>query len=115
MEGEPDKHAGDELRKIADDLTWYEPDNPSTHLEQCPCCDYISLPERFSYLICPICFWEDDGIDVDRLDSTSGPNHMTLRQGRANFLAFGACDTEMLKNVLPVSNRSAFQHRPRTP
>ena len=114
MNDESHKSAGDELREIADDLSWYEPDDP-TPREQCPCCDYISLPERFNYLICPICFWEDDGIDVDHLDSASGPNHMTLREGRSNFLAFGACDKRMLKNVLPVPERTAFEHRPRTP
>jgi len=114
MNDEFHKSAGDELRDMVDDLTWYEPDDP-TPREQCPCCDYISLAERFNYLICPICFWEDDGIDVDRLDSGSGPNHMTLREGRSNFLVFGACDEKMLINVLAVAERSAFEHRPRMP
>ncbi|WP_145252030.1 CPCC family cysteine-rich protein [Aeoliella mucimassa] len=82
--------------------------------EQCPCCDYISLPERNNYLICPICFWEDDGIDVDRLDVHSGPNQMTLRTGRANFQRIGACDEEMLVNVLPAAERDAFEHRSRS-
>ena len=97
----------------ADDLAWYEPDD-LTPREQCPCCDYISLPERSNYLICPICFWEDDGQDLDDLDSQSGPNHgITLRQARANFVEFGACERDMLKNVLAESERFDFEHRPR--
>ena len=111
MDGEPNS-AGDELREMADDLIWYEPEDP-TPREQCPCCDYISLPERYNYLICPICFWEDDGVDVHDLDAHSGPNHMTLREGRRNFAIVGACDEKMLKNVLGVSERAAFEHRPR--
>ena len=114
MDDESRKSAGDELREMADELTWYEPDDP-TPRQQCPCCDYISLPERYNYLICPICFWEDDGVDVDDVDAHSGPNHMTLREGRANFLALGACDAKMLKNVLPAAKRALFEHRPRKP
>jgi len=91
---------------------WYEPEDP-TPREQCPCCDYISLAERGNYLICPICFWEDEGGDVDELDSYSGPNHMTLRDGRANFKLFGACDDKMKKNVLPENERKYFEYKPR--
>ena len=52
---------------------------------QCPCCDYFSLPVRGQYDICPICGWEDDGLDLDRPDEASGPNHATLREARAVF------------------------------
>ena len=93
---------------------WYEPADPTPRC-QCPCCDYISLPERNNYLICPVCYWEDDGQDIDQLDETSSPNHgMTLREARANFLTLGACDFKMLKHVLAVGERSQFEHQPRT-
>ena len=81
--------------------------------EQCPCCDYISLTERAAYIICEICFWEDDGIDIDRIDAISGPNHMTLKQGRNNFKEFGACDFEMLKNVISEEQCKNYKHQPR--
>lgn len=77
-------------------------------LQRCPCCDYLTLEERGQYAICPVCFWEDDGIDLPDLDVHSGPNHMTLRQGRQNFESFGACDRAMLPNVLPESSRSTI-------
>src|SRR6266498_5684205 len=54
---------------------WYEPKD-KTPRHQCPCCDYVSLPERGQYLICHVCFWEDDGLDVDQLDTHwSEPHH----------------------------------------
>ena len=81
--------------------------------ELCPCCDYVSLPDRGSYAICPICFWEDDGLDLQRLDAHSGPNHITLREGRANFAKFGACDEKAKLNVCSPEERSKFERRPR--
>jgi hypothetical protein len=108
------KRTGDELRDLANDLTWYEPSDPTPrHL--CPCCDYVTLPERGNYLICPVCFWEDDGLDLDAPDEPSGPNHGTsLREGRANFAKLGACEEAMVKNAIPPTERSRFEHRPRT-
>ncbi len=91
---------------------WYEPED-STPKELCPCCDYVSLPERGGYLICPICFWEDDGLDIDSVDSESGPNHMTLRDGRENFKKYGACDKKMIKNVVSEKERKKYQFQSR--
>ena len=94
-------------------IRWYEPKRAALH-EQCPCCDYLSLPERGADLICPICFWEDDEQDLDNVDVPSGPNHaITLRQGRNNFHSFGACEKEMVKYVIPDHERSKFTHQPR--
>ena len=93
---------------------WYAPESTAT-IEQCPCCDYYSLPERGSYLICPICYWEDDGMDIDDLDSPSGPNHgITLREGRSSFESIGACEKEMLKHVSTAKERKGFKREIRT-
>lgn len=106
------------LRKWADRLkrrarVWYEPDDP-TPQAQCPCCDYVSLPVRNRDLICPVCFWEDDGQDIDELDRVSGPNHgISLRAGRRNFSAFGACESTMKQYVLSPEERLRFERRPR--
>lgn len=43
------------------------------------------------------------------MDEHSGPNHMTLREARQNFIDFGACDRNMLKNVLPESKRAMYK------
>jgi hypothetical protein len=58
----------------------------------CPCCGRASLTEQASYDICKVCWWEDDGQDNDQADHGSGPNHLSLTQARANYLAFGIFD-----------------------
>lgn len=65
---------------------------------QCFCCGYFTIEERGNYEICRVCFWEDDGSNY--LDRISGPNHMTLEEGRKNFLKFGACEERFVKNVV---------------
>ena len=62
----------------------------------CPVCGYLTLDERVSFEICPICFWEDDGIDDYEKDFESGPNHMTLTEARNIFIE--------LKNQLLLFN-----------
>lgn len=57
-------------------------------LEKCPCCGYRTLDKKCDWEICVVCFWEDDC--TTSLDRISGPNHITLREGRENFLRFGA-------------------------
>ena len=60
-------------------------------LSACPCCGHATLTERGACEICPVCFWEDDGQDNDDADACrSGPNRVSLREGRVNFLRFGA-------------------------
>ena len=89
---------------------WYEPGDP-TPREQCPVCDFYALPERGNYLICPVCFWEDDGMDVDEMDTSSGPNHgITLGQARINFREFGACERTAVQHVLPETKRKQFKY-----
>lgn len=107
------KRAGDEVPRLSDDVKWYKPADPTPrHL--CPCCDFVTLPERGNYLICPVCFWEDDGQDLHIVDEPSPPNHgITLREGRTNFEKFGACEQSMVKNVVSVADRKRFEHRPR--
>jgi len=92
-------------------MKWYEPADP-TPRHQCPCCGYVTLAERGMSLICKVCFWEDDAFVGDRLDEPSVCNHMTLRQGRANFATFGACDRARLEHVVPVAERARFVRRP---
>jgi hypothetical protein len=60
-------------------------------LVACPCCGHATLTERGGFEICPVCFWEDDGQDNEDADrSRGGPNPVSLREARVNFLRFGA-------------------------
>lgn len=66
----------------------------------CPCCGYLTLPvpkeEAVAY-ICPVCFWENDVFDPGD-DAPSDENRgMTLRQGRENFLRWGAVRQDLLQ------------------
>lgn len=68
----------------------------------CPCCGYDTLcePPGGTYNICKICFWEDDPIQFNDLNYEGGANRVSLIQGQQNFEKFGACEEEMVKNVI---------------
>jgi hypothetical protein len=70
---------------------------------RCPCCGCKTLSARIAFEICPVCFWEDDGQDDSDLDENhGGPNgSLSLREARANYLRFGACEESMSPNVRP--------------
>ncbi len=66
----------------------------------CPCCGHATLTERGLYEICPVCFWEDDGQDNHDADEwRGGPNRVSLREGRCNYLRFGASIEEDCESV----------------
>ena len=65
-------------------------------LFKCPCCEFKTLTEKSAYDICPICFWEDSGSD---LNDHSGPNRMTLRNAIDNFKKYGACTPDSIRFV----------------
>ncbi|WP_293308703.1 CPCC family cysteine-rich protein [Pedobacter sp. UBA5917] len=51
----------------------------------CANCGYLTLKYRAGFDICGFCFWEDDGDDDFEEDKDSGPNHMSLKEGRLIF------------------------------
>lgn len=61
-------------------------ENPCTY--PCPCCNQKTLSIRGEYDICSHCGWEDDGNEEE--DKYSNPNHMTLKQGKRNYLLYGS-------------------------
>lgn len=74
----------------------------------CPCCGYLVFEEPpGSYDICPICFWEDDIVQL-RFPEATGANRVSLVQGQNNFAAMGACEERVFKHVrrpLPEEQR----------
>lgn len=72
---------------------------------QCPCCGFYTLPQRGKWDICKVCFWEDDSendeFDSPASDQVHGANGVSLREGRENFLNFGACRIAMKQHVRP--------------
>ena len=68
--------------------------------EQCACCGFRTLKSGADYEVCPVCFWEDDGLGESEPDKPSGPNHeLSLSQARANFKAVGACHSRFVSKV----------------
>lgn len=63
---------------------------------QCPCCGYYTLKDKpdNTFQICPVCFWEDDGVQLNDPDYEGGANDMSLNEARRNFKEFGVIDLE---------------------
>ena len=69
---------------------------------KCPVCGYYTLDGFYgSYDICPVCFWEEDGLQFDEPLAGGGANGACLIRARINFHEFGAAEKRMLKNVRP--------------
>ena len=69
----------------------------------CACCGYQVLDERpGSYEICPVCFWEDDPVQLLDPWYPGGANKVSLVQGQKNFLALGVSEPRFKKHVKPA-------------
>lgn len=70
--------------------------------EPCPCCGFRTLRGRGGFEICSVCFWEDDGQDTHHADvRRGGPNHVSLTEGRRNFLTHGVAELKDRVHVRP--------------
>jgi hypothetical protein len=66
----------------------------------CSCCGYLVFDEPpGSYAICPICFWEDDHVQLRFPTLEGGADKLSLTQSQGNFAAFGACEERFQKDV----------------
>ena len=72
----------------------------------CPCCGYLTLREEppGTYALCPVCYWEDDGVQFDDPDYEGGANAESLNTARRNFRDFGAASRDYLDVVRPPSD-----------
>jgi hypothetical protein len=52
-----------------------------------------------SFVICPVCFWEDDDVQLGNPDFAGGANRPSLHQARSNYRAFGAKDEQARLHV----------------
>lgn len=66
----------------------------------CPCCGFQVFEEQpGSYDICPICFWEDDPIQLASPDSPGGANKLSLIDAQKNYQKIGASEERFIGNV----------------
>jgi Cysteine-rich CPCC len=69
----------------------------------CPCCGHRTLTEYppGTYQICPVCFWEDDGVQFRDPDLEGGANRPSLRQAQKHFREHGVCEDRLKPFVRP--------------
>lgn len=68
----------------------------------CVCCGHLTLAEGpGSYEICPVCFWEDDLVQLRWPDWSGGANRPSLIEAQANFKKFVACEQRSVVHVRP--------------
>lgn len=74
------------------------PDSPYP----CSCCGHrvFADPPGSSY-ICPVCFWEDDLLQVRWPLFDGGANKRTLLRAQRDYAAFGASQDRMRGHVRP--------------
>lgn len=67
----------------------------------CPCCGFLTYPEmpNGTFEICPICYWEDDNVQLEDPDYEGGANGPSLNQCRENFIKFGASEKRLIPYV----------------
>lgn len=66
----------------------------------CVCCGHLTASEPpGNYEICPICFWEDDAVQLRWPNISGGANKVSLIQGQANYREFGACESRLIPHV----------------
>ena len=59
----------------------------------CPCCGYLVFVKGpGSYSVCPICFWEDDIVQLRFVHFSGGANRPSLVQAQENYRVFGAME-----------------------
>jgi hypothetical protein len=69
----------------------------------CPCCGYLTFGEPpGSYEICPVCFWEDDLIQLRWPTWFGGANKPSLVEAQRTYAAIGACEERLLRYVRPA-------------
>ena len=65
----------------------------------CACCGYLTILEEYD--ICPVCFWEADGVQERDPSFAGGANHVSLIEARAFYLSVGASEPRWTGNVRP--------------
>jgi hypothetical protein len=68
----------------------------------CPCCGHLTLDEPpGSYSICPVCFWEDDAVQLRWPTMQGGANRPSLIEAQVAYEEHGAMELRFVANVRP--------------
>lgn len=68
----------------------------------CPCCGHLVFQEPpGSYDLCPICFWEDDAVQLRWPEYEGGANRPSLIDSQKNYSHLEAIEACFLVSVRP--------------
>jgi Cysteine-rich CPCC len=66
----------------------------------CPCCGHVVFTEApGSYDICPICFWEDDIVQLRWPDLAGGANRASLIEAQQTYQRIGVSEERLVEHV----------------
>jgi hypothetical protein len=67
----------------------------------CPCCGFLTLGEQppGTFEICPVCNWEDDGMQAANPGFEGGANEVSLDRAKHSFAQIGAISQSALPRV----------------
>jgi hypothetical protein len=70
---------------------------------KCPCCGYFTLNQKAdnTFQICLVCYWEDDGVQLNDPNYEGGANRISLNEAKKNFEEFGAIEKRFVTQVRP--------------
>lgn len=75
----------------------------------CPCCGHVVFEqEPGSDEICPVCFWQDDIVQLRRPDFRGGANKPSLIEAQENVARFGAVEERHIPHVRPPTASEAL-------
>lgn len=70
------------------------------HRWPCPCCGHLVHDDQpGSHHICPVCFWEDDLVQLRWPLRSGGANRPSLVDAQKNYLTLGVSDERFAKKV----------------
>lgn len=70
----------------------------------CPCCGHLVFADApGSYDICPVCFWEDDGVQLRWTDYAGGANRPSLIESQGSYAQHGAMEARFMAIVRPAA------------
>lgn len=70
---------------------------------KCPCCGCFTLNDREQnkFQTCPVCFWEDDSVQLDDPSYEGGANLVSLNKAKENYKKYGAVEERFKNRVRP--------------
>jgi Cysteine-rich CPCC len=68
---------------------------------KCACCFYYTVEGMSD--IYPVCYWQKDFYQEERIDDDGGPNTTSLRESREHYKKYGVIDLKLKEYVrLPL-------------